>query len=339
MTVPTGDRAHASSTSLSAASRSRQNAFISAAPPRPHRPAGGARPTPSRGPASPFEATTTWTREPSSPQSKRAEAGRVAVRSRRGASGEPARAHGRVDERVEQALDPDRHGLRGGHREAVRALSDEAAAAGALVAHGDRLRVPPQRLDLELGRHPAGDLAVRPLDRRPRRRGGRTTPPSHGRCARGWRRRTSPATGAVSAAGPRGRGGGRGVSPVLAIRARTMRLNELCLVIGTPLEGGGAASHAHETPAGKGFTDTAPPRTRAPFALTRSRGREHRHEGWARDGAARQDTPSMSTRQLPRSASRVASDAPAIAALMRASILDLFPHFYDARQTASAAVQ
>jgi len=34
----------------------------------------------------------------------------------------------------------------------------------------------------------------------------------------------------------------------------------------------------------------------------------------------------------------VAADAPAITALMRASVLDLFPAFYDARQTASAAV-
>ena len=34
----------------------------------------------------------------------------------------------------------------------------------------------------------------------------------------------------------------------------------------------------------------------------------------------------------------VASDAPAITELMRASVLDLFPAFYDARQTASAAV-
>jgi len=34
----------------------------------------------------------------------------------------------------------------------------------------------------------------------------------------------------------------------------------------------------------------------------------------------------------------VAADAPRISELMRASILDLFPHFYDARQTASAAV-
>jgi GNAT superfamily N-acetyltransferase len=32
------------------------------------------------------------------------------------------------------------------------------------------------------------------------------------------------------------------------------------------------------------------------------------------------------------------ADAPAISALMRASILDLFPRFYDARQTESAAV-
>ena len=34
----------------------------------------------------------------------------------------------------------------------------------------------------------------------------------------------------------------------------------------------------------------------------------------------------------------VASDAPRLSELMRASILELFPHFYDARQTASAAV-
>jgi GNAT superfamily N-acetyltransferase len=32
------------------------------------------------------------------------------------------------------------------------------------------------------------------------------------------------------------------------------------------------------------------------------------------------------------------SDAPAVSELMRASVLDLFPHFYDERQTASAAV-
>jgi len=31
-------------------------------------------------------------------------------------------------------------------------------------------------------------------------------------------------------------------------------------------------------------------------------------------------------------------DAPAISALMRTSVLELFPRFYDARQTASAAV-
>jgi GNAT superfamily N-acetyltransferase len=33
-----------------------------------------------------------------------------------------------------------------------------------------------------------------------------------------------------------------------------------------------------------------------------------------------------------------ASDAPAISELMRASVLDLFPHFYDERQTASSAM-
>jgi GNAT superfamily N-acetyltransferase len=48
------------------------------------------------------------------------------------------------------------------------------------------------------------------------------------------------------------------------------------------------------------------------------------------------------TPDLPRSAPTqrlaVAADAPQLAALMRASILDLFPHFYDDRQTASAAV-
>ena len=46
----------------------------------------------------------------------------------------------------------------------------------------------------------------------------------------------------------------------------------------------------------------------------------------------------MSTRQLPAQRLALASDPPAIATLMRQSILDLFPRFYDARQTASAAV-
>ena len=46
----------------------------------------------------------------------------------------------------------------------------------------------------------------------------------------------------------------------------------------------------------------------------------------------------MRTRQPPAQRLAVATDAPAIATLMRQSILDLFPHFYDARQTASAAV-
>jgi GNAT superfamily N-acetyltransferase len=46
----------------------------------------------------------------------------------------------------------------------------------------------------------------------------------------------------------------------------------------------------------------------------------------------------MRSPQLPSQRLALASDAPRIAALMRASILDLFPHFYDARQTASAAV-
>jgi GNAT superfamily N-acetyltransferase len=46
----------------------------------------------------------------------------------------------------------------------------------------------------------------------------------------------------------------------------------------------------------------------------------------------------MRTRQPPAQRLAVAADAPAIATLMRQSILDLFPHFYDARQTASAAV-
>ena len=46
----------------------------------------------------------------------------------------------------------------------------------------------------------------------------------------------------------------------------------------------------------------------------------------------------MSIRQLPGQRLAVPADEPAIAALMRQSILDLFPRFYDARQTASAAV-
>jgi GNAT superfamily N-acetyltransferase len=46
----------------------------------------------------------------------------------------------------------------------------------------------------------------------------------------------------------------------------------------------------------------------------------------------------MSTPQLPLQRVARASDAPEIAALMRASTRALFPSFYDARQTASAAV-
>jgi GNAT superfamily N-acetyltransferase len=41
---------------------------------------------------------------------------------------------------------------------------------------------------------------------------------------------------------------------------------------------------------------------------------------------------------MPSQRLAVASDAPAIRELMRVSVLDLFPGFYDARQTASAAV-
>lgn len=43
-------------------------------------------------------------------------------------------------------------------------------------------------------------------------------------------------------------------------------------------------------------------------------------------------------RPLPPQRLALATDAPRIAALMRASTLELFPRFYDARQTASAAV-
>lgn len=46
----------------------------------------------------------------------------------------------------------------------------------------------------------------------------------------------------------------------------------------------------------------------------------------------------MSTLQLPAQRLARAEDAPRISELMRVSILDLFPHFYDERQTASAAV-
>ena len=46
----------------------------------------------------------------------------------------------------------------------------------------------------------------------------------------------------------------------------------------------------------------------------------------------------MNTLQLPAQRLALAADAPRLSELMRASILDLFPHFYDERQTASAAV-
>jgi GNAT superfamily N-acetyltransferase len=46
----------------------------------------------------------------------------------------------------------------------------------------------------------------------------------------------------------------------------------------------------------------------------------------------------MSTRPLPAQRLALPSDAPRIAELMRSSVLELFPRFYDQRQTASAAV-
>ena len=46
----------------------------------------------------------------------------------------------------------------------------------------------------------------------------------------------------------------------------------------------------------------------------------------------------MSTHQLPAQRLARREDAPRLSELMRASILSLFPRFYDARQTASAAV-
>jgi GNAT superfamily N-acetyltransferase len=45
----------------------------------------------------------------------------------------------------------------------------------------------------------------------------------------------------------------------------------------------------------------------------------------------------VGTAEQPPQRLAVAADAPVIAELMRASIRDLFPHFYDARRTASAA--
>jgi GNAT superfamily N-acetyltransferase len=49
-------------------------------------------------------------------------------------------------------------------------------------------------------------------------------------------------------------------------------------------------------------------------------------------------TPREEALPLPPQRLALTSDAPAISELMRASVLDLFPHFDDERQTASAAV-
>jgi GNAT superfamily N-acetyltransferase len=46
----------------------------------------------------------------------------------------------------------------------------------------------------------------------------------------------------------------------------------------------------------------------------------------------------MTVRELPPQRLAVPADAPRVAELMRASVLELFPRFYDERQTASAAV-
>ena len=50
------------------------------------------------------------------------------------------------------------------------------------------------------------------------------------------------------------------------------------------------------------------------------------------------DTSRQSSLPLPSQRLARGSDAPAISELMRASVLDLFPHFYDERQTASSAL-
>lgn len=50
------------------------------------------------------------------------------------------------------------------------------------------------------------------------------------------------------------------------------------------------------------------------------------------------DTPRQRSLLLPPQRLARASDAPALAELMRASVLDLFPHFYDEQQTASSAL-
>ena len=49
-------------------------------------------------------------------------------------------------------------------------------------------------------------------------------------------------------------------------------------------------------------------------------------------------TPRQKALPVPPQRLAQASDAPAISELMRASVLDLFPHFYDERQTASSSV-
>jgi GNAT superfamily N-acetyltransferase len=49
-------------------------------------------------------------------------------------------------------------------------------------------------------------------------------------------------------------------------------------------------------------------------------------------------TPRQKALPVPPQRLAQASDAPAISGLMRASVLDLFPHFYDERQTASSSV-
>ncbi len=50
------------------------------------------------------------------------------------------------------------------------------------------------------------------------------------------------------------------------------------------------------------------------------------------------DTPHRRSLLLPPQRLARASDAPALSALMRASVLDLFAHFYDEQQTASSAL-
>ena len=161
---------------------------------------------------------------------------------------------------------------------------DDAQPAGPLVADRDRLGLPDQRLDPELGRRPSGRSRGGRARPRPTRRAGRTTPPSRGRCARrivssevtsGGR--SGPARARVAGEQHRSR---RGVALAGLLHPRADETLEGSLPGHRVLlsDGRRLRDSRSRRPAGKGSADRRPEGSRPPLPPLR-RWREHRNRG------------------------------------------------------------